>query len=180
MTGNDKPVVLVVDDDGDLADTYGLWLRDEYEVRTAYDGESALDAVSPEVDVVLLDRRMPGMPGDEVLERIRERGLDCRVSMLTAVEPETDIIEMPFDEYLVKPVSAEDVRETVEELLRRGELDEELREYMSLSSTLAALEAEGDTDDEAVSELKAEVDARREEAEATLEEMDFEQAFREV
>jgi DNA-binding response OmpR family regulator len=87
---------------------------------------------------------------------------------------------MPFDEYLVKPVSADDVRETVEELLRRGELDEELREYMSLSSTLAALEAEGDTDDEAVSELKAEVDARREDAEATLEEMDFEQAFREV
>jgi len=175
----DDPVVLVVDDDSDLADTYALWLESDYDVRTAYGGESALEAISPEVDVVLLDRRMPGMPGDEVLERIRERDLDCRVSMLTAVEPETDIIEMGFDEYLVKPVTADDIHETIEELLMRSELDDELQEFLRLSATLAALET-GDVEDEKVETLRAEVEARREAAESTLDGMEFEQAFREI
>jgi len=178
MTGDD-PVVLVVDDDSDLADTYALWLESDYDVRTAYGGESALEAVSPEVDVVLLDRRMPGMAGDEVLERIRERDLDCRVSMLTAVEPDTDIIEMGFDEYLVKPVTADDIHGTIEDLLMRCELDDELQEFLRLSATLATLET-GDVEDEKVEALRAEVEARREAAEATLDGMEFEQAFREI
>jgi len=55
------------------------------------------------VDVVLLDRMMPGMSGQEVLAAIRERGLDCRVAMVTAVDADFDVIEMGFDEYLGKP-----------------------------------------------------------------------------
>jgi len=128
------PVVLVVDDDRDLADTCEYWLRDDYEVRVAYGGEEALDRMDEAVDVVLLDRRMPDLSGDDVLEAINERGFDCRVAMMTAVNPDTDIVEMPFDEYLVKPVDEAGVRGTVEELLVRSEFDEQLREYFALES----------------------------------------------
>lgn len=60
------PLVLVVEDEPDLADLYAAWLGDEYRVRTAYGGQEALDELDEaddEVDAILLDRRMPGFPG---------------------------------------------------------------------------------------------------------------------
>jgi len=104
------PLVLVVEDEPDLADLYAAWLGDEYRVRTAYGGQEALDELDEaddEVDAILLDRRMPGLSGDEVLAAVRERGIDCRVAMVTAVEPDFDILKMGFDDYLVKPVTSD-------------------------------------------------------------------------
>ncbi|TKX52052.1 response regulator, partial [Halorubrum sp. SS7] len=60
------PLVLVVEDEPDLADLYAAWLGDEYRVRTAYGGREALDQLDEtddEVDAILLDRRMPGLSG---------------------------------------------------------------------------------------------------------------------
>ena len=139
------PLVLVVEDEPDLADLYAAWLGDEYRVRTAYGGREALDQLDEadnEVDAILLDRRMPGLSGDEVLTAVRDRGIDCRVAMVTAVEPDFDILEMGFDDYLVKPVTSDTLRETVEGLLRRGEYDSEVQELFSLTSKKAMLEAE--------------------------------------
>ncbi len=50
-----RPIVLVVDDDEDTADTYTDFLAEAYTVRTAYSGADALDLVDTAVDVVLLD-----------------------------------------------------------------------------------------------------------------------------
>jgi DNA-binding response OmpR family regulator len=144
------PLVLVVEDEPDLADLYAAWLGDEYRVRTAYGGHEALDQldeVDDEVDAILLDRRMPGLSGDEVLTAVRERGIDCRVAMVTAVEPDFDILEMGFDDYLVKPVTSETLGETVEGLLRRGEYDSEVQELFSLTSKKAMLESEKSASD---------------------------------
>ena len=144
------PLVLVVEDEPDLADLYAAWLGDEYRVRTAYGGHEALDQldeVDDEVDAILLDRRMPGLSGDEVLTAVRERGIDCRVAMVTAVEPDFDILEMGFDDYLVKPVTSETLRETVQGLLRRGEYDSEVQELFSLTSKKAMLESEKSASD---------------------------------
>ncbi len=66
--------VLVVDDEQGLADLYANWLEDRYTVHTSYNGTDALETLSQEIDVVLLDRRMPDMSGDEVLTEIRNRG----------------------------------------------------------------------------------------------------------
>jgi len=165
--------VLVVDDDTDLADTCEYWLREDFDVRLAYGGEEAVAKVDETVDVVLLDRRMPDLSGDEVLAEIDARGLDCRVAMMTAVEPDTDIVEMPFDEYLVKPVSEEDVVGTVEELLVRAEFDARVREYFALESTEAVLESRelgelGDPD--ALDDLTARVKELRAERESEIRE----------
>ncbi|RLM64127.1 HalX domain-containing protein [Halorubrum sp. Atlit-26R] len=144
------PLVLVVEDEPDLADLYAAWLGDEYRVRTAYGGREALDELDEaddEVDAILLDRRMPGLSGDEVLTAVRDRGIDCRVAMVTAVEPDFDILEMGFDDYLVKPVTSDTLRETVEGLLRRGEYDSEVQELFSLTSKKAMLESEKSASD---------------------------------
>jgi len=170
-----QPTVLIVDDDEDLADTYALWLNDEYDVRTTYSGGEAMESLADDVDVVLLDRRMPAVPGDEVLGEIRDRDLDCQVAMLTAVEPDSDIVELPFDEYLVKPVSKAEVVEAVDELLFREDLDEETQEYLALNATEESL-ADRDVDEfrdpDAVEELREAVaDAESESVRSQVEEL---------
>ncbi|QCC47926.1 HalX domain-containing protein [Halobellus limi] len=140
----DLPMVLVVEDEPDLADLYATWLRDEYRVRVAYGGREALEELDEEVDVVLLDRRMPDLSGDEALEAIRERDVGCRVAMVTAVEPDFDIVAMGFDDYLVKPVSRDSLKDTVENLLRRNSYDDGIQELFALASKKALLESEKD------------------------------------
>jgi DNA-binding response OmpR family regulator len=167
------PLVLVVEDETDLADLYATWLDDEYRVRTAYGGREALDSLDDEVGVVLLDRRMPDLSGDEVLSAIREREIDCRVAMVTAVEPDFDIIEMGFDDYLVKPVTRDALTETVSSLLTRSAYDEGVREMFSLASKKAVLESEkGNAELEAneeYAELEDQLGALRSELDETVE-----------
>ena len=185
------PLVLVVEDEPDLADLYAAWLGDEYRVRTAYGGQEALDeldAVDDDVDAILLDRRMPGLSGDEVLSAVRDRGIDCRVAMVTAVEPDFDILEMGFDDYLVKPVTSDTLKETVAGLLRRGEYDTEMQELFSLTSKKAMLETEksatelADNDEyqrltDRISELRSQADESLDAV--TEDEDDFEKLFQE-
>jgi CheY-like chemotaxis protein len=64
--------VLFVDDDPDIRTMYGVRLRaDGFHVRFAADGPEALDAAARQPDLVLLDVRMPGMDGLEVLRRLK-------------------------------------------------------------------------------------------------------------
>jgi len=139
---SDGPEVLVVDDETRLADLFAAWLGSEWTVETAYDGEEALEKMTDSVEIVLLDRRMPGLSGDEVLSKIREAGYDSRVVMVTAVDPDFDIIEMGFDDYLVKPVSRDELSEIVDNVLARSEYAADIQEYYSLVSKRALLEAE--------------------------------------
>ncbi len=116
MTEPDTPRVVFVDDEPEAADMYAAQVADAYDVEIAYDGDEALEVVDDDVDVVFLDRHMPGRSGDEVLEEIRDRELGCRVVMLTAIEPDVDIVDMGYDEYVVKPVVKEELLDAVDRL----------------------------------------------------------------
>jgi len=134
--------VLVVDDEPHLVGMYAAMLEDDHTVRTATSGAKALDHLSADVDVALLDRRMPELSGDDVLEVIREEGYDCRVAMVTSVDPDVDIVRMGFDAYLVKPVRQADLRAFVDNLLLRLEYGRDTREVLSLTSKIVALESQ--------------------------------------
>lgn len=136
------PVVLIVDDDPRLVNMHASWLDTDHTVVRAYDGEDAFRKLDESVDVVLLDRRMPGVSGEDVLARIREWNLDCGVVMLSAVEPDFDIVDMGFDDYVVKPGFRHEVREAVTDVLAREMHDEPLREYLALSAKESLLRAE--------------------------------------
>ncbi|MFB6117367.1 HalX domain-containing protein [Halosegnis sp.] len=163
--------VLIIDDEPDLADLYAAWLGDTYEVVTAYGGEAGIEAMSEDIDVALIDRLMPDLSGDEVLDRVREDGYDTRVAMVTAVEPDFDIIEMGFDDYLVKPVRREGLHEAVERLLDRATYDAQLREYYALVSKRAALETQKSerelADSEAYADLVNELERLSDDIDAT-------------
>jgi PAS domain S-box-containing protein len=133
--------VLVVEDDRSLADLYAEWLKGSYDVETAYDGTEALERLDETVDVVLLDRKMPGFSGGEVLEAIRDADIDPRVVMVSAVTPDLDVVQMGFDGYLEKPVDATTLHETLDRMLTRAEYDEKLQELFSLIERQDTLEA---------------------------------------
>jgi DNA-binding response OmpR family regulator len=134
-----QPTILIADGEPAQADRYAS-LLEGFDVRTASGSEAALLALGSTVDVVLFDREMPGLSCGDVIDRISEVGADCRVVVLTAVEPSVDVVEKGFDEYLVKPVSGERLRETVERVHQRSAYDAKLQEYFSLASKRATLE----------------------------------------
>ena len=166
----DPPLVLIVEDEPDLAELYATWLEDEYRVRVAYGGRDALESLDEEVAVVLLDRRMPDLSGDEVLSTVRQRDIGCRVAMVTAVEPDFDIIAMGFDDYLVKPVSKDALEETVSNLLLRNAYDDGVQELFSLASKKALLESEKSTTALETNEEYRDLDARLSELRTDLDE----------
>jgi len=178
MTGNGPATVLIVDDEEDLVKLYASYLSDEYDVRTAGGGREALERLDPSVEVVLLDRRMPELSGDEVLRELRDRGFDCHVVMVTAVDPDVTIVELEFDDYLVKPVTGEDLRDAVERMLARRDHERQLREALSFASTMATLESKMSIEElersDAYAELEAEFERLRrqfEEAEGSEPEL---------
>jgi len=134
--------VLVVDDEVEVADAYALRLRGYCEVETAYGGKEALSTIEEtSIDIVLLDRHMPGLSGDDVLEKLERRKFHGRVVMVTAVDPSVEVLEMPFDDYLCKPVEREDVR-TVINQQRQILAFETLGDFFGLEAKRAIIEAE--------------------------------------
>ena len=175
-----RPTVLAVDDEPDLAELYRVYLDSAYDVRIATGGEAALAEMDDTVDVVLLDRRMPDMSGHEVLAAMREAGYNARIAMLTAVEPDVDIVDMPFDDYKTKPVTKEDLLTLVEVLLHRAKFDKHSQEFFALASKKAALEATDKSNAEEYQELIERMEGVRDRVDETLDHLSARDAFVEV
>lgn len=171
--------VLIVDDDPQVRDLYQRFLEDEYTVLVADDGETALEQMSDEVDVVLLDRRMPGLAGDEFLNDIRDQGYDCPVAMVTAVNPDLDILELGFEDYLVKPVTREEIRSLTGSLVRRIQYERHIQDWLALLSKKATLErslTEGERENSsAYAALLAQLDQLNERADSELKELEHDE-----
>jgi DNA-binding response OmpR family regulator len=174
--GEHTGTVVVVDDERDVADLYSAYLEEHYDVTTVYSGRGALDAIDESVDVVLLDRRMPDRSGDEVVSEIRERGVDCPVVMVTAVEPDFDVVEMPIQDYLTKPVGRDDLESTVERQLVLDSYGARMEEYLQKRTKLRVLEEQKSpgelADSDRYNELRVVTESLRSDLQATIEEYD--------
>jgi two-component system response regulator AdeR len=103
---------------------------------------------------------------------------------VTAVDPDVDVLELGFDDYVTKPVSSADLEETVEGLLTRATYEEDVQEYFALATKRATVESEKSAtelseNDEylalatRIDELKSEIDERAE----SFDEQDYRAAF---
>jgi DNA-binding response OmpR family regulator len=100
--------VLVIEDDAELAETVATGLREaRMAVDVALDGEAGLArALVHEYDVIVLDRDLPIVRGDEVCARLVAAGAHSRVLMLTGAAGDEDLVEglgLGADDYLAKP-----------------------------------------------------------------------------
>jgi DNA-binding response OmpR family regulator len=117
--------ILVVEDEEPLADAVARGLRREgMAVDVAYDGDSGHEKVTiTRYDVVVLDRDLPGMSGDELCREIVASGALTRVLMLTAsgaIEDRVAGLSLGADDYLAKPFAFPELVARVRALARRA------------------------------------------------------------
>jgi DNA-binding response OmpR family regulator len=116
--------VLVVEDEAMLAEAIAKGLRREaIAVDVALDGDAAMERIDVnEYDVIVLDRDLPGIHGDEVCRRIVEDGIGARVLMLTAatrIDDRVRGLDLGADDYLTKPFAFSELSARVRALGRR-------------------------------------------------------------
>ena len=119
-----KKTVLIVEDEKSIVDILRFNLeKDDYAVETAYDGEAGLRlAVEKTPDLVLLDLMLPKMNGFDVCRRLREKGSNVPIIILTAREEEGDKVqglELGADDYITKPFSMRELMARVKANIRR-------------------------------------------------------------
>jgi DNA-binding response OmpR family regulator len=117
--------VLVVEDEQLLADAVATGLRREaMAVDVVYDGDAALERIAVnDYDVVVLDRDLPLVHGDDVARSVIETGLPTRILMLTAAADVADRVEgleLGADDYLPKPFAFSELIARVRALGRRA------------------------------------------------------------
>jgi len=124
---SDRQRVLAVEDEPDIAALVAYQLtRAGFKVETSLDGVEALRAVGREVpDLIILDRMLPGISGDEVLNRLKNEEETKRIPvlMLTAKKEQGERVaglELGADDYLTKPFSPRELILRVQAILRRS------------------------------------------------------------
>ncbi|HEY1627801.1 MAG TPA: response regulator transcription factor [Streptosporangiaceae bacterium] len=135
--------LLVVDDDPYVLDSLGRALRlAGYSVASASNGAEALEAVarSP-VDLIVLDILMPIVDGFDMCRRLRERGDDTPILVLTAkdgIDDRVTGLEVGADDYLVKPFALRELQARIRALLRRSRSAREILGYADLTLDTAS------------------------------------------
>jgi DNA-binding response OmpR family regulator len=118
--------ILVIEDDQEMAEAVAIGLRRGHlAVDVALDGLSGLDrALLNDYDVIVLDRDLPGMHGDEVCAKLVAAGCRGRVLMLTAAASIDDLVDglgLGADDYLAKPFDFPVLVARIGALLRRAQ-----------------------------------------------------------
>jgi DNA-binding NtrC family response regulator len=125
-----RPVILVVDDEPNVRESFRLVLEDAYEVIDVPDGARALEAArASQVDLVLLDIRLPEMDGIEVLERIKALDEGVEVILVTAVKTvRTAVAAMKLGafDYVTKPFDEDELLSIVRRALHKRSLEREV------------------------------------------------------
>ena len=124
----EKPTILVVEDDVDVAEMLTAYFRaQDYEVTAVYWGEDAIQACrASHPDLVILDIRLPDIDGFEVARRLRDnqRTKDIPIIFLTEKRDRADRLqglEVGADDYVTKPFDIQELRLRVRNALRRSE-----------------------------------------------------------
>lgn len=116
--------ILIIEDDTSLTELlcYGLE-ADGFSVDVCHDGLEGLTlALQSLHDIILLDRMLPGLPGEEVLKRIRLQAVDTPVIFITAIGESTEKInglDLGADDYLVKPFDIGELLARIRSVMRR-------------------------------------------------------------
>ena len=125
-----RGTLLVVDDEDGPRQSLRVIFKDEYDMLMAEDGPTAIElAQKHPIDVAVLDIRMAGMSGIEVLERLKYVNPDIEVIMMTAFET-TDTIRQALRlracDYINKPFDLATIRSAVSQAMQRRTLESEI------------------------------------------------------
>ena len=117
--------ILIVDDDAGVRESLEELLRlEDYQADSSDSGEDALEALAEGFDLVLLDIKMPGIDGVEVMHEIRKYHPDTRIIIITgygSLESAIDAIRSGAQDYMLKPYTADDILLSINKALSEKE-----------------------------------------------------------
>ena len=120
--------ILIVDDEPDICEILEFNLANEgYEITTAHSAEEAINKLSAEHSLILLDVMMGGMSGYKMAEKLRRNENQIPIIFLTAKDTENDMLtgfSVGGDDYISKPFSIKEVLARVKAVLKRQKLIE--------------------------------------------------------
>jgi DNA-binding NtrC family response regulator len=132
------PTILVADDEEGILESFGALLGKEYDLLFAQNGGQVLEILKRQnVNLVLLDIRMPGMDGIEVLRKIRELNEATDVIVVTAVKSlktAVEAIKLGVFDYVTKPFDIHEILALIKRVMEKQEL---VKEVMYLRSEVA-------------------------------------------
>jgi len=144
----ERPIILVVDDEESVRQSFDVIFRDDYEVLTVPDGERALAKVQDLMpNLMFLDIRMPGMGGLEVLAEVRRIDEDLEVVVVTAVSDVATAIEamkLGAFSYIIKPFDVNAIQQIASRALLKHRINLENRRFLeSLTQENVRLRTQG-------------------------------------
>ena len=125
--------VLVVEDDFQLNEMLKkVLLKEGYDVETAFSGTEALLLLENRmIDLVVLDLMLPGVSGEKVLDKIKEK-MDIPIIILSAkseIDSKVDLIKIGADDYITKPFDNKELLVRIEAVMRRSEPSKMRKKY---------------------------------------------------
>lgn len=114
----------MIDDDENVRDTIAVMLEQEgFRIYQAADGQSGLDsALKHKPDLILVDLRLPGLPGVDICKRLRAAQMKSAIIVLSAMGDEVDkvlLLEIGADDYVTKPFGRRELLARIRAVLRR-------------------------------------------------------------
>jgi DNA-binding NtrC family response regulator len=110
--------ILIVDDEKNIRITIRRSLEtDQYKILEAISGEEALDILSSSlVDIVLLDLKLPGISGLDVIRKMKKMGLHSKIIIISAhgtIESAVESMKLGASDFIEKPFTPDDIRQLV-------------------------------------------------------------------
>ncbi|MFP4687343.1 MAG: sigma-54-dependent transcriptional regulator [bacterium] len=128
----DKVEIAVIDDDPSICELFTEAFKDKYAVRTYLDGQEGIEAIKKAApDILILDLRLPGMGGMEILKKINEKWPEIEVIMVTAhkdIRSAVKAVKLGAYDYVSKPFDLEEIEVIIEKCLENRELKEEVKQ----------------------------------------------------
>jgi DNA-binding NtrC family response regulator len=120
----ERKLVLIVDDEAILRESLGDYLKDTYQVVTAGTGEEALELIEKQdFDILVVDVRLPGKSGLQVLREVKESKPYIKSVLMTAypsVELAVEAMKLGAADYLIKPIAPDNLENLIREILIKG------------------------------------------------------------
>jgi DNA-binding NtrC family response regulator len=117
----DEKIVLIVDDEAILRESLRDYLRDTYQVVTARTGEEALELIEKQdFDILVIDMRLPGKTGLQVLREVKESKPYVKSIVITAypsADSAVEAMKLGATDYLIKPVAPDNLERLIRETL---------------------------------------------------------------
>ena len=118
-----KPIIMVVDDEQEVRESFSVILEDRYDLAMVESGEEALSALQNRSDIrlVFLDYKLPGMSGLDVLKVLRQSGIRTPVVMVTGRgtrDTAEEALQFDIEDYITKPFRIKEIEDAVGKILK--------------------------------------------------------------